>query len=230
MRARQTRRIMPSDHSKDRTSGSSLLPRLSKSNLFGLWLFLLCAFLVILSYQSWKRAETKSSVVLQRLNKIPDFALVDQDGRAFGINDLKGKIWVADFICTRYAGPYPLMSSRFAELDRNFGKSDALNLVTFTVDPEYDIPTVLKRYSQQYEASARWHFLTGDKKRIVDLATTGFRVETQGTGTGLDHLQTTTFVLVDGDGTIRSYYDGSSVEVVQRLLTDLGSLLRGSAK
>jgi protein SCO1/2 len=230
MRACQTRRIMASDHTKDLTRGSSLLPRLSKSNLFGLWILLLCAFLVILSYQSWKRAETKSSAVLQRLNKIPDFALVDQDGRAFGTNDLKGKIWVADFICTRYAGPYPLMSSHFAELDRNFGKSDALNLVTFTVDPEYDIPTVLKRYSQQYEASARWHFLTGDKKRIVDLATTGFRVETQGTGTGLDHLQTMTFVLVDGDGTIRSYYDGSSVEVVQRLLTDLGSLLRGSAK
>jgi protein SCO1/2 len=226
MRTRQTRRKMPSDCSKNRTRGSVSLPR----NFFGLSILLLCALLVVLSYRSWKGAETKSIVLLQRLKKIPDFALVDQDARAFGLDDLKGKIWVADFVCTRCPGPYPVMSSHFAELDRNFGKSDALNLVTFTTDPEYDIPTVLKRYAEQFEASARWHFLTGDKKQIVDLATTGFRVQTQRPGTESDHLPTATFVLVDGDGTIRSYYDGSSLEVVQRLLTDLGSLLRGSAK
>jgi protein SCO1/2 len=226
MRTRQTRRKMPSDCSKNRTRGSVSLPR----NFFGLSILLLCALLVVLSYRSWKGAETKSIAALKRLRKIPQFALVDQDARAFGLDDLKGKIWVADFVCTRCPGPYPAMSSRFAELDRNFGKSDALNLVTFSTDPEYDIPTVLKRYANQFEASARWHFLTGDKKQIVDLVTTGFRIQRERPGVGSDFLRTTTFVLVDGDGTIRSYYDGSSLEVVQRLLTDVGSLLRGSAK
>jgi protein SCO1 len=41
-----------------------------------------------------------------------------------------------------------------------------------------------------------------------------------------DFVHSTKLVLVDVDGVIRGYYDGTSEEVVQKLLTDLGNLLR----
>ena len=123
-----------------------------------------------------------------------------------------------------------MLSSHFAELDRNFSRSDDLRLVSFTLDPDYDTPSVLKRYAQRYEASTRWRFVTGNKKQIEDLAITGFQGEAKTSGSELIHFGTTTFALVDGEGVIRAYYDGSSAEVVQRLLTDLGTLLRASGK
>jgi protein SCO1/2 len=204
--------------------------RTPRRNLFVVLSFVIAAVAIFLSYKSWKGAETRAAAALQRIGKVPDFELTDQDGHSIGRGELKGKIWVADFICTRCAGPYPVMSSRLAELDRNFAGSDVLRLVTLTVDPEYDTPDVLKRYAQKYEASTRWRFLTGDKKQIENLAMTGFKGHVQTPGSESDHPQATRFVLVDRDGVIRSYYDGSSEEVVQRLLTDIGSLLRASEK
>jgi protein SCO1 len=109
---------------------------------------------------------------------------------------------VADFICTRCGGPGPVMSSHFAELDRNFARSISLKLITFTVDPAYDAPGVLKRYAQQYEASTRWSFLTGDKIQIDNRLKIGSRMPVQMSPSDSNPLQTTTFMLVDGDGVI----------------------------
>jgi cytochrome oxidase Cu insertion factor (SCO1/SenC/PrrC family) len=192
--------------------------------------FVIATIAILLAYKSWKGAETRTAVALQRFGTIPDFSLTDQDGHAIGYGDLKGKIWVADFICTRCAGPGPTMSSHFAELDRNFERSKSLKLVTFTVDPAYDTPGVLKRYAQQFESSGRWIFLTGDNNQIETLAKIGSRTLVSMSRSEPNPLQTTTFLLIDGDGVIRSYYDGSSPEVVQRLLTDIGSLLREIGK
>jgi protein SCO1/2 len=197
---------------------------------FALLIYVTAAIAIFLAYKSWKGAETRTAVALQRLGRVPDFSLTDQDGHPFGSGDLKGKLSVADFICTRCAGPAPMMSSHFAELDRNFGRSRSLKLITFTVDPAYDTPGVLKRYAQHYEASTRWSFLTGDKNQIDSLAKIGSRTPVQMSRSESNPVQTTTFILVDGDGVIRSYYDGTSAEVVQRLLTDIGSLLRETGK
>jgi protein SCO1/2 len=197
---------------------------------FAILIYVAAAIAILLTYKSWKGAETRTAVALQRLGRVPDFSLTDQDGHPFGSGDLKGKLWVADFICTRCAGPGPMMSSHFAELDRNFGRGNSLKLITFTVDPKYDTPGVLKRYAQQYEASTRWSFVAGDKNQIDNFAKIGSRTPVQMPSSQSNPVQTTTFILVDGDGVIRSYYDGSSAEVVQRLLTDIGSLLRETGK
>ena len=205
-------------------------PSLQKGKLVGVLTFAAVAITVFLSYRSWKLAETQGVALLPRIGKVADFVLTDQDGHSIGIGELRGKFWVAGFICTQCPGPYAVMSGRFAELDRNFAGSDMLRLVSFTLDSEHDTPSILKRYAQHYEASARWRFLTGDKKQIDNLTVTGFRAETEAPGGEAVHLSTTTFALVDGEGVIRAYYDGSSAEVVQRILTDLGSLLRVSKK
>jgi protein SCO1/2 len=205
-------------------------PTAQRGKLFGVLVLAAATITALLLYKSQRPPETRAAAPLPKIGKVPDFLLTDQDGHSWGIGELKGKIWVGDFICTRCPGPYAVMSSHFAELDRNFSGSDILRLVSFTLDPGYDTPSVLKRYAQHYQASARWRFLTGSKKAIDELRIKGFCGKGNASGGEPVDFGTTTFALIDGDGVIRAYYDDSSVEVVQKLLTDLGSLLRASRK
>jgi protein SCO1/2 len=207
----------------------------SKRSWFWILIGVTSAIVGFASYLSWKGAEMKGGSSLPLLGEVPDFVFSDQNGRPIGTDQLKGKIWVADFICIGCGGASPILSSHFAELDRNFAKSDALILVSFVVDHDFSNRIVLEQYARRYEASQRWHFVSGDKKQIEDFATAGLHANTKtdGSRSGRDagnagRFGTTTLVLVDGDGVIRSYYDGGSSEVVARLLTDLGSLLRAS--
>jgi protein SCO1 len=205
-------------------------PRTSKPVLFGIVILSAAGIAVFALYKFWQGAETSASTDLPRLGRAPRFVLIDQDGNSFGNDQLKGKLWVADFICTRCPGADPIMSSRFAELDRNFAKSDGLRLVSFSRDPEYDTPAVLKKYAQRFEASWRWRFLTGNQNSIEELIKNGFAAAAPATGSRPDGWLTSALVLVDRDGMIRSFYDGGSAEAVPRLLSDLGSLLRSSEK
>jgi protein SCO1/2 len=207
----------------------------SKRSWFWILIGVTSAIVGFASYLSWKGAESKSGSSLPLLGKVPDFVFSDQNARRIGTDQLKGKIWVADFICIGCGGVYPILSSRFAELDRNFAKSDALILVSFVVDPEHSTRTIVEQYARGYEASERWHFLSGDEKQIEDFVAAGLpagtKIDRGKDGEAADdagRFGMTTLVLVDGDGVIRSYYDGVSPEVVARLLTDLGSLLRAS--
>jgi protein SCO1/2 len=195
--------------------------------LMGVLAATIAGVILAFAYQSWKASEQRGLVPLDRFNAVPEFSFTDQEGTTITSADLKGKIWVADFISTRGTGLFAAMSGRFAELDRNFQKSDRLKLVSFTVDPETDTIAVLKQYARGYEASDRWYFLTGEKDKLNAIAMSGFQLADQDpkSVSGND-IRTTKFALVDADGIIRAYYDGMSPEVVQKLLTDIGSLLR----
>jgi protein SCO1 len=198
-----------------------------RQGLLGALIATIAIVILAFGYQSWKSAQQRSSKDFERFNTIPDFSFADQTGQTVTKEALKGKVWVADFFFTRCPGPCPIMSSRFAELDRNFSKGSSLALVSFTVDPQFDTSSVLSRYAQRYEASNRWHFLTGEKQKIYDLAINGFQLAVQDPGSVMPNfIHSTKFALVDIDGVIRGYYDGTSEEVVQKLLLDVGSLLR----
>jgi protein SCO1/2 len=198
-----------------------------RKGLLGALIATIVIVILAFGYQSWKSAQQTGSKVFDRFNTIPDFSFVDQSGQTITKETLKGKVWIADFFFTRCPGPCPIMSGRFAELDRNFSKGNSLALISFTVDPEFDTSAVLSRYGQRFEASNRWHFLTGEKPKIYDLAINGFQLGVQDPGSVMPNfIHSTKFALVDTEGVIRGYYDGTSEEVVQKLLLDIGSLLR----
>ena len=94
---------------------------------------------------------------------LPDFRLVDQDGRVVTASDLRGQVVAIDFIYTRCPLPdvCPRLSANFAVLARRFaGKAILLSV---TVDPDYDTPAVLAAYAKRWNADPRtWRFLTGD--------------------------------------------------------------------
>lgn len=109
--------------------------------------------------------------------QIPSFDLTERSGRQVTRADLRGKVWIADFIWTRCPDACPVMSAQMAKLQADFADEPDLRLVSISVDPEYDTPTTLTRYAAAYGADPdRWLFLTGDKETIYRLVREGFKL------------------------------------------------------
>ena len=107
---------------------------------------------------------------------VPEFVLLNQDGKNFGSAQLRGKIWIADFIYTTCPGPCPMISSRMSELQKPLEKTD-VHLVSFSVDPAKDTPQVLRGYAERLQAEpGRWDFLTGPQSTIYNLSRSGFKL------------------------------------------------------
>jgi protein SCO1/2 len=143
------------------------------------------------------------------ISEVPDFTLTDQDGRPITLNDLRGRVWVADFIFTHCAGPCPRMSEQMSKLQGQVADLPDVRLVSFSVDPRRDTPEVLRTYAKRYGAKPGfWYFITGDKQAIFDLAIRGFKLSVEDETDVDPILHSTKFMLVDREGRIRGVFDG----------------------
>jgi cytochrome oxidase Cu insertion factor (SCO1/SenC/PrrC family) len=112
---------------------------------------------------------------LQVFGTLPDFSLVERSGRRVTLAELRGKVWIANFIYTHCTDTCPLQSARMARLQEGFAGERDLRLVSITVDPVRDTPAVLAKYATRFGADPdRWLFLTGEKQAIYALAQQGF--------------------------------------------------------
>ena len=100
-------------------------------------------------------------------------------------------------------------------------------ILSHTVDPEHDTPEVLARYAKNRDInSEKWHFVTGEKKQLYDLARYSYLVDaTEGDNGPNDFVHTENFALVDREGRIRGYYDGTDSVEVKKLIGDIRLLL-----
>jgi protein SCO1/2 len=164
------------------------------------------------------------------LGDVGAFALTDQAGRATTAQTMRGKVWVAAFMFTRCPTVCPRITRRMLELQQAAAKEGvALQLVSFSVDPEHDTPAVLAEYAKKYGADlASWRFLTGDLAVVRQTSEQGFKLAFEGKPTpeaehfGLMHGSH--LVLVDGAGQIRGYYRTSEDAQMKQLLVDAASL------
>lgn len=148
---------------------------------------------------------------------VADFALTDQAGRVVRAGDLRGDVWIADFIFTRCGGQCPLMTSRLGEIGR---RVRGARLVSFTTDPAYDKPEVLKGYADRHGAGEDWLFLTG-RKEALDGVARSFYMD----AADEPMLHSVRFVLVDRDGRVRGFYDSEDRERLEALARDASTLL-----
>ena len=168
------------------------------------------------------------------LFQIPDFALTNQAGNLVTLAGLKGQVWITDIIFTRCAGPCPDMTRRMAEFQVAIPARSPVKFVTLTADPQNDTPAVLDTYARRISAApGRWHFLTGTKKQIVDLAVQGLKLttldkeEAQRTDPNDLFIHSTMFVVVDQQGRARAVLESDeplmklkALGVIQRLLDE----------
>ncbi len=174
--------------------------------------------------------DNQSPDELRVLGEVPAFSLTDQDGQPFDKSELDGKMWVATFIFTRCPATCPMQTAEFTKLQMELRKTNDLgrvNLVSFTVDPDFDTPKVLKQYGRKANADFQhWHFLTGDRGELWDLSSAGFKVQVESARdeTGLiSHSQF--LILVDHESKIRGYYPALSTQATVNLRRDLKRLL-----
>ena len=190
-----------------------------------IWVILGVIIIGVAGVNLWSAFDTKSdeAAVEETPISVPDFNLIDQRREPLALTDMAGKIWVADFIFTNCPTICPAMTSEMARLQSEF-VADPVYFVSFSVDPERDTSEVLSRYAKEYGADdRRWHFLTGEKERIYELAKDGFSLAAGHKGSEI--LHSTRFVLVTSDGHIYGHYDSRSKPAMLRLRRDVKTLL-----
>ncbi len=181
----------------------------------GLIIVILCASFVLI------RLNPHRTRPLPIISTIEPFTLTNQSGNLITLDDLRGKVWVADIIFTRCSGPCPQMTRRMELLQAALPKQSGAKLITLTTDPEYDSPEVLKKYGERFNADfSRWQFLTGTKKQLGALAIDGLKLsaeeikpEQRKDDSDL-FVHSTYFVVVDKQGRMRGVFEtgGEGVE------------------
>lgn len=164
-------------------------------------------------------------------HKIGDFSFTDQTGKAFGLKDVEGKVFVAEYFFSTCGTICPKMTAQMERVHQQFKHNNQVEILSFTVDPANDTVARLAEYAKEHHAdSKQWHFLTGEKEKLYEAARRSFfvlkpaAVENQG-DVGSDFIHTNNFVLIDKQLRIRGYYDGTSAHDVDRLMKDMERLL-----
>ena len=189
--------------------------------LIGISIILSFSFLIYLF-----KAETRTNP-LPILGQVPDFQLYDSNGQEFNSSNLKGKVWVADFIFTSCGGICPIMTKNMAQLQRSFQMMNDAHFVSFSVNPDYDSPAGLNGFAKKYNADTRnWHFLTGQRDAITHLTVQGFKMGS------IDEpiFHSAKFALVDQGMRIRGYYEGTESSEIAKLFKDMANLMKEKTK
>ena len=104
------------------------------------------------------------------------FQFQERSGRTVRDTDLNDRVWIAAFIFTRCPLSCPRISSVMKDLQERLGRTNVL-LVSISVDPDHDTPSILTEYANRYGASGdRWWFLTGPKAATYDLVLNRFKL------------------------------------------------------
>lgn len=161
---------------------------------------------------------------------IEDFQFTNQDGEQVGLEDLKGSVWIADFIFTNCITVCPPMTANMAELQRKVKdeKLDNVYFVSFSVDPEVDTPEALKTYGEAFGADfSTWHFLTGyDQKTIEEFAYENYRTWVLKPKGEDQVIHGISFYLMNKKGEIVAEYPGDKDVPFNQIIRDIKAALK----
>lgn len=194
--------------------------------------FIACGFFFI--YPLAKSVNRDLPKELPILSDLPAYAFTDENGKTFGSNELKGKVYIANFVFTTCQTSCPVILNRVQMVQHRMrGVIDRAAIVTFTVDPQTDTSEILYKKARDLKANpVVWRFLrapiTETKKLLVD----GFKVpvgDKEIANSVMDVAHSNKLVLVDQDGKIRGYY---SIEKdgINQLMIDTGLLINRKKK
>lgn len=154
---------------------------------------------------------------------ISNFSFINQYHDTVTEKTIDNKIYVADFFFATCQSICPRMSSQLVHVQNAFKNDSDFLILSHTVNPMHDTVEVLNGYAQSYGAvKNKWHFLTGNKKEIYDLAKYSYLVnafEDDGSPEGFLHSEL--FVLIDKQKRIRGVYDGTDSSAVVKLISDV---------
>lgn len=148
-------------------------------------------------------------------DKVPDFALTNQDGKRIHLSSYQGDVLLVTFIYTRCPFPdyCPLVSRNFSKIYASLRKDKSLGprirLLSVSFDPEHDTPVALRKYAGTFRATTggdpfdRWQFAVVPRKDLVHVANF-FGLYYSSDGGQIAHSLSTT--VISPDGTVYKWY------------------------
>lgn len=175
---------------------------------------------------------------LVKIGPAPKFELLNQDNLKISDQTYKGKVYVLEFFFSTCPSICPKMNQSMLQIEKTFFGNPNFGIVSITIDPEHDTPSVLKEHREFLGVkSSNWNFLTGDKTYIFDLSNKGFNLyagQNNKAEGGFEHSGL--FALIDKNGNIRCrkdefgnpilYYDGLEKKGVRDIQQDIAILLK----
>jgi protein SCO1/2 len=222
-----------------------------------LWIYLaffavLLTVFYLLIFRNYDFTASKLAVINPL---VPEFNFKDQNGKEITQNETDGKVYVAEYFFTTCQGICPKMNANMRRVFDQYKDEPGFLIISHTCMPEVDSMQVLKAYEQKmingtlmknedgsYKISQaqgaenmksnnpNWHFVTGDKKKLYDMARLGYMIDngkpdsTQRIKDQFIHTQF--FALVDKYRRVRGVYDGLKEEEIQKLMGDIKGLLK----
>ncbi len=158
---------------------------------------------------------------------VPDFSLTNQDGKIIDQNTINGKIYVADFFFVTCPTICPRMKKNLLTVYEAFKGNPNILFLSHTIDPEHDSVAVLKNFAERLGAdSKQWHFLTGNRDSIYELATHGYYATALPDSTEPGgYVHSGGLILIDKNRRVRGIYDGTSEKDTKTLMEDMELLL-----
>jgi protein SCO1 len=160
--------------------------------------------------------------------QIDDFTHTDQNKEPFGLENLKGKVWVADFIFTNCDDVCLPMTANMKKIQDEAKKEGIENIefVSFSVDPSVDTPEVLTDFGKMFNVDfSNWHFLTGyTQEHIEEFAINTFKTPVKKPQSGDQVMHGTSLFLVDAEGKIIKDYTGLAEMPLEELIQDIKTL------
>lgn len=186
---------------------------------------------------------------------VPEFKFVNQDGKQLTQSDTDDKVYVAEYFFTTCKGICPKMNANMRRIFDQQKDNPQFMIISHTCMPEVDSVPILKAYEQKmingllvknedgsYKLNnlqggtevkpdnKNWHFVTGDKKQLYDMARLGYMID-NGKPDSLQRIEdefihTQFFALVDKYRRVRGIYDGLKEEEIQKLMIDIKGLLK----
>ncbi len=145
---------------------------------------------------------------------VGELTLVDQNGARFHLDDLRGRPSVVSFIATRCTDTCPITDAVFSKLARDGGREQ---LVTITLDPQYDTPFVMARHARDLHAPVdRWRVASGSPRDVAKILA-AFGVVLQYDGMGMPDVHSSFIYVFDSAGKLAKTLPLSthSVDVVR---------------
>jgi protein SCO1/2 len=158
-------------------------------------------------------------------HRVQPFELVTQSGTPLRETDLDCRIHEASFVFTRCPNLCPMLVSRLQRIQEAAREWPDVRLVSYSVTPVLDTPSVLSAFGRTHAIDAeRWWLTTGDRATIQRLARESYFADdarTAADGPSDALLHTEKVVLVDGARRLRGVYNGSLPFEIERLLEDI---------
>jgi len=159
-------------------------------------------------------------------HEIPDFSFVNQDSMEVTPKTFEGKAYISDHFFISCPTICPKLSKSMLRIHDEFKANDNLLLLSHSIDTKYDTIPRLKKYATSLGVTSdKWHFVTGEKEAILNIAEDYFNVALEDSDAPGGYNHSGRLILVDQNRRIRAFCDGTDPASVDKFMIDIQHLL-----